>query len=64
MDYAKKLLKKGFASKIIIPVQEKQFVRLSIAQASTWKEAKEQMKELQAEEEEIKQRELKLKQEK
>lgn len=49
MDYAKKLLKKGFASKIIIPVQEKQFVRLSIAQASTWKEAKEQMKELQAE---------------
>jgi hypothetical protein len=39
-------------------------VRLSRAQASTWKEAKEQMKELQAEEEEIKQRELKLKQEK
>lgn len=49
MDYAKKLLKKGCSTQIIMPRQPKHFVRLSIAQASTWKEAAKHKNKLQAE---------------
>lgn len=46
MDYAKKLNKQGIHSKIITPASDKHFVRLSIAQAATWKEAKQKADEL------------------
>jgi hypothetical protein len=45
-DYAKKLSKKGVHSQIITPTHGKHFVRLSVAQATTWKEAKEKADEL------------------
>jgi hypothetical protein len=49
MDYAKKLVTKGFSSKIIASENNKHFVRLSIAQTKTWKEASIQMNELKSE---------------
>ncbi len=48
MDYAKKLSKKGVYSKVLTPAQGKHFVRLSVAQAATWKEAKQKADELKA----------------
>ncbi len=47
-DYAKKLSKKGVHSQIINPTHGKHFVRLSVAQATTWKEAKQKADELKS----------------
>lgn len=49
MDYAKKLSKKGFHSKIITPTRGKHFVRLSVLQTTTWNEAKQKADELKPE---------------